>query len=286
MKKICIFGANGFIGSNLLPKLEKDFFNTAVIRKKENNDSDVLPKLNTIIDKNYINNIDEIIAGHDVVINLIGILNQTKTNTFKYAHTEIPKLIASSCIHNNIDHFIHVSALGVARNSKSDYLKSKFNGEIEVAKLNNNKLTLTILKPSVIFGKNDFLTKIYSAFSISPIIPVLLPNTIIQPLSIDDLIYAIRQIIDHPEKFDGSFELGGNEILRLIDLLKISLGKTTVAIPDSISYAIALTLEKIGVPLFSRDNIKTSSLENTTNQSFKELFGKNPISAFEYFKFN
>jgi NADH dehydrogenase len=286
MKKICIFGANGFIGSNLLPKLEKDFFNTAVIRKKENNDSDVLPKLNTIIDKNYINNIDEIIAGHDVVINLIGILNQTKTNTFKYAHTEIPKLIASSCIHNNIDHFIHVSALGVARNSKSDYLKSKFNGEIEVAKLINNKLTLTILKPSVIFGKNDFLTKIYSAFSISPIIPVLLPNTIIQPLSIDDLIYAIRQIIDHPEKFDGSFELGGNEILRLIDLLKISLGKTTVAIPDSISYAIALTLEKIGVPLFSRDNIKTSSLENTTNQSFKELFGKNPISAFEYFKFN
>jgi NADH dehydrogenase len=286
MKKICIFGANGFIGSNLLPKLEKDFFNTAVIRKKENNDSDVLPKLNTIIDKNYINNIDEIIAGHDVVINLIGILNQTKTNTFKYAHTEIPKLIASSCIHNNIDHFIHVSALGVARNSKSDYLKSKFNGEIEVAKLINNKLTLTILKPSVIFGKNDFLTKIYSAFSISPIIPVLLSNTIIQPLSIDDLIYAIRQIIDHPEKFDGSFELGGNEILRLIDLLKISLGKTTVAIPDSISYAIALTLEKIGIPLFSRDNIKTSSLENTTNQSFKELFGKNPISAFEYFKFN
>ena len=25
MKKICIFGANGFIGSNLLTKFEKDF---------------------------------------------------------------------------------------------------------------------------------------------------------------------------------------------------------------------------------------------------------------------
>ena len=35
MKKICIFGANGFIGSNLLPKFEKDFFNTAVIRTKK-----------------------------------------------------------------------------------------------------------------------------------------------------------------------------------------------------------------------------------------------------------
>ena len=66
MRKICIFGANGFIGSNLLPKFEKDFFNTAVIRKKNNNNSDVLPKLTTIIDKNYIKYIDEIIAGHDV----------------------------------------------------------------------------------------------------------------------------------------------------------------------------------------------------------------------------
>ena len=135
MKKICIFGANGFIGSNLLPKFEKDFFNTAVIRTKKNNNSDVLPKLNTIIDKNFINNIDEIIEGHDVVINLIGILNQTKTNTFKYAHIEIPKLIASSCINNNIEHFIHVSALGAAENSQSNYLMSKFNGETEISKL-------------------------------------------------------------------------------------------------------------------------------------------------------
>ena len=286
MKKICIFGANGFIGSNLLPKFEKDFFNTAVIRKKNNNNSDVLPKLTTIIDKNYIENIDEIIAGHDVVINLIGILNQTKTNSFKYAHTEIPKLIASSCVHNNVDHLIHISALGVFENSKSEYLASKFNGEVEITKVIKNKLTLTILKPSVIFGKNDFLSKIYSAFSLSPIVPVLLPNTIIQPLAIDDLIYAIRQIIDYPEKFNGSFELGGNQILRLIDLLKISLGKTTVSIPDSTSYAIAFILEKIGIPLFSRDNIMTSSFENTTNQSFKDLFGKNPISASDYYKFN
>ena len=286
MKKICIFGANGFIGSNLLPKFEKDFFNTAVIRTKKNNNSDVLPKLNTIIDKNFINNIDEIIEGHDVVINLIGILNQTKTNTFKYAHIEIPKLIASSCINNNIEHFIHVSALGAAENSQSNYLMSKFNGETEISKLINKKLTLTILKPSVIFGKNDFLTKIYSAFSLSPIVPVLLPDTIIQPLAIDDLIYAIKKTIVHPEKFNGSFELGGNQILRLIDLLKISLGKSTISIPHSISYAIGYTLEKLGVPLFSIDNIKTSSFENTTNQSFKELFGKNPISAFDYYKFN
>ena len=49
---------------------------------------------------------------------------------------------------------------------------------------------------------------------------------------------------------------------------------------------LPLLLEKLGVPLFSRDNIKTSSFENTTNQSFKELFGKNPISAFDYYKFN
>ena len=114
----------------------------------------------------------------------------------------------------------------------------------------------------------------------------MLPDTIIQPLAIDDLIYAIKQTIVHPEKFNGSFELGGNQILRLIDLLKISLGKSTISIPHSISYAIAYTLEKIGVPLFSIDNIKTSSFENTTNQSFKELFGKNPISAFDYYKFS
>ena len=59
MKKICIFGANGFIGSNLLPKFEKDFFNTAVIREKKNNNSDVLPKLNTVIDVNFTVSIDE-----------------------------------------------------------------------------------------------------------------------------------------------------------------------------------------------------------------------------------
>ena len=38
----------------------------------------------------------------------------------------------------------------------------------------------------------------------------------------------LKQTIDYPEKFNGSFEIGGNQILRLIDLLKISLGKSTI----------------------------------------------------------
>ena len=111
-------------------------------------------------------------------------------------------------------------------------------------------MTLTILKPSVIFGKNDFLSKVYSAF-LSPIVPVLLPNTIIV-LSIDDLIYAIKQTIDYPEKFSGSFEIGGNQILRLIDLLKASLGKTTFPFLTRSHMQLPLLLKKLGFLYFQR----------------------------------
>ena len=55
--------------------------------------------------------INNVIRNYDVVFNLVGILAENKKSKFQFVHTEIPRMIAKSANVNNVESFIHLSAI-------------------------------------------------------------------------------------------------------------------------------------------------------------------------------
>src|SRR5262245_31935259 len=65
-----------------------------------------------------------LLAGADVVVNLIGILHGSAAD-FERAHAELPRRVARAARAANVSHLVHVSALGADASAPSHYLRSK-----------------------------------------------------------------------------------------------------------------------------------------------------------------
>ena len=111
-----------------------------------------------------------LLKNKDICINLIGILFEKRNNTFQNIHVNFPSIISKICKQNNIEQFIHISALGIDNVQDSKYARSKLEGEKEI-KL--NFLKTTILRPSIVYSVDDnFTTQLMTLLSRLPFFPL------------------------------------------------------------------------------------------------------------------
>ena len=222
--QICtILGGGGFIGRYLVRNLTKKNYRCIISTRKAFQKgylkTQATPGAIELVDWNPKNFslLKESIRNSDIVINLIGILYETRKQKFYNIHTNIPEAIAKICSETDVKKFIHVSAIGANENSKSLYQKSKYHGEIKA--LNNFKNTV-IIRPSVVCGTEDNFTNLFSKLSILPIIPVVGINYKFQPILVDDVVDAIAQAIELKGNEGKIYEIGGPKIISFGDMVK------------------------------------------------------------------
>jgi NADH dehydrogenase len=173
-------------------------------------------------DSNNFNELKDAIKNSDVVINLIGILYETRNQKFKNIHEKIPDVISKLCSSSEVKKFIHLSAIGANEKSKSLYQTSKYRGEVHA--LNNFKNTI-VIRPSVVCGTEDNFTNLFSKLSILPIIPVVGINYKFQPILVSDVAQAIMQSIESKDNEGKIYEVGGPKIISFGNMVK-SIMKT------------------------------------------------------------
>jgi NADH dehydrogenase len=61
---------------------------------------------------NNFSELKEAIKNSDIVINLIGILYETRKQKFYDIHSRIPEIVSKICSESDVKKFIHVSAIG------------------------------------------------------------------------------------------------------------------------------------------------------------------------------
>jgi len=166
---------------------------------------------------NNFSALKESIKNSDIVINLIGILYETRKQKFYNIHTSIPEAVAKICSEFDVKKFIHISAIGANENSKSLYQKSKFLGEVKA--LNNFKKTV-IIRPSVVCGTEDNFTNLFSKLSILPVIPVVGMKYKFQPILVNDVADAIVQAIEARDNEGKIYEIGGPKVISFGDMVK------------------------------------------------------------------
>jgi len=222
--QICtILGGGGFIGRYLVRNLTKKNYRCIISTRKAFQKgylkTQATPGAIELIDWNP-NNFSELkdaIKNSDVVINLIGILYETRKQKFYNIHTNIPEAVAKICDESDVKKFIHVSAIGANENSKSLYQKSKYQGEVKA--LNNFKNTV-ILRPSVVCGTEDNFTNLFSKLSILPVIPIVGINYKFQPILVNDVADAIVQAIELKGNEGKIYEIGGPKVISFGDMVK------------------------------------------------------------------
>ena len=222
--QICtILGGGGFIGRYLVRNLTKKNYRCIIPTRnafqKGYLKTQATPGAIELIDWNSGNfdRVKEAIKNSDIVINLIGILYETKKQKFKDIHAGIPDAISKVCAASDIKKFIHVSAIGASENSKSKYHRSKFQGEVQA--LNNFKNTV-VIRPSVVCGTEDNFTNLFSKISFLPVIPVVGIDYKFQPILVTDVADAIMQAIESKNNEGKIYEIGGPKIISFGDMVK------------------------------------------------------------------
>ena len=166
---------------------------------------------------NNFSQLKEAIKNSDIVINLIGILYETRKQKFYDIHTKIPETIAKICSETDVKKFISISALGASEDSKSLYQKSKYQGEVKA--LNNFKNTV-IIRPSVVTGTEDQFTNLFAKLSFLPILPICGINYNFQPILVTDVADAIVKAIELKGNEGKIYEIGGPKIISFGDMVK------------------------------------------------------------------
>jgi NADH dehydrogenase len=206
------------------------------------------------------------IAGSDAVVNLVGILK----GDFHKVQVEGARMVAEAAARAGAGALVHVSAIGADPESPSAYGRSKGEGEAAVRVAFP---TATILRPSIVFGREDqFVNRFAAMIAKAPVVPVLRAGTKFQPVFVGDVAKAVVAALVNPEKAAGkTLELGGPDVLSMGALIRWIAKATNrnpriVELPDAIGGLIAAAGFLPGAPItqdqwrmLSRDNVVTQT---------------------------
>lgn len=215
-----------------------------------------------------------LVAGCDAVVNLVAILHGRAAD-FERTHVALPKALARACASTGVRRVLHVSALGVAADAPSHYLRSKAAGE---AALRAADLELTILRPSVIFGAHDRFLNLFARLqALAPIVPLAGAASTYQPVWVEDVAEALLRCLLDPATIGKTYECAGPRVLTLAELVRLAgrwsgHERPVIPVPEAIGrLQAALMALAPGEPLMSADNLDSMKLPNVASGTLPGL---------------
>ena len=282
-KNCLIFGGSGQIGRHLIRKLTKNDFRVTVVTRNIHQKSYIIKtQANAgyikIVEANIFDEkkIRKLFQDSEICINLIGILFEKKNgNTFNNIHVLFPSILSKLCKEYKIEHFVHLSALGINEAVDSNYAKSKLEGEKLI--LENFPLA-TILRPSVVYSVDDnFTTNFMTLLNRLPIFPLYYSGrTKFMPIHCSDLTDVIYHVISK-KIFSKIIECVGPETIslkqvleRLLNLLKKK--RILLPMPLGIAKLTAKFFEFLPKPLITQDQLRILKYDNIGSGKYKTNF--------------
>lgn len=281
--KVLILGGSGFVGSNLTRRLAREGHQITVATRYAPGCKHlwVVPQA-TIrqFDPFDSDRLVEELRGHDVAINLVGILNERGFGGagFRRVHVELVETIIDACVEADVPRLIQMSGLNAGR-GESHYLKTRGEGEARVRAANRDgRLEGTILRASTIFGPDDsFLNRFAGLLKISPLLPMARPQAKFAPVFVDDVVEAFMRVLTDDDRAGQIYELCGSEEWALIDIVRwlrdeLELRRIVIGLPDVLGRLQGLAFDFVPGKPFSSDNYKSLQLDSVCqNNGFKAL---------------
>ena len=164
------------------------------------------------------------LADNDSLVNCVGILRESGSQTFELVHHTGPARLARFAREAGVDRFVHISAIGADPRSSSAYARTKAAGEQAVR---DAFPTVTILRLSVVFGPEDqFFNRFAAMATISPVLPLIGGGeTRFQPVYVGDVADAVVECLEDSTTAGRTYELGGPKIYTFREVLELVLSE-------------------------------------------------------------
>jgi len=272
-QSIVVLGGTGFLGTRLVARLIKDGHRVTVLSRDREQHKHllVLPGLTLENCDVYVEaQLSERFRGKDVVINLVGILNERgfSGSGFRRAHTELTQGVLRAARSAGVTRLLQVSALKAAADAPSYYLRSKGEAE-QLIREGSAALDWTIFQPSVMFGPGDsFLNRFAGLLAVSPwVFPLAKPHARFQPVLVDDVIEALLCCLHGGASSRQTYELGGPQVYSLREIVGL-VAKLTgrrrwiLGLPDFAARIQARLMDFVPGRPFSSDNYRSLTVDS------------------------
>lgn len=208
------------------------------------------------------------VEGADMVVNLVGILAESRRGDFQRVHAEGAGAIARVAAKAGTGRLVHVSAIGADPASPSEYARSKAAGEEAVRAA---LPAAVILRPSVVFGAEDqFFNRFGTMAQFLPFMPVFFGSSRMQPVYVGDVADAVMAVIDRTDAPGSLLELGGPHIFTFRQILQYVLRETgrhrlLIPIPPPLARLQAAIAERLPGKLLTRDQLLLLARDNVVS---------------------
>lgn len=222
---VTVFGGSGFVGRYIVEALARRGYRVNIAsrypeRAQHLRTTGLVGKI-SLQRCSLLNpaDIEKAVALSDYVVNAVGILYESGSNTFSDVQQQGAADIAKACAKFGVRKLVHISALGIESAPASRYASSKLAAE---GAIKNSGVRYSILRPSVVFGTEDGFFNRFAAFAkYLPFVPVIGGgHTRFQPVYVKDVARAVAACLELPATDNITYELGGPEIVTLRQVIE------------------------------------------------------------------
>ena len=290
---VFLTGATGFIGGHILRALSSHGYLVSCLVRSASRQAVAsraylkeLPGVRIVEGEwtrpeNWVDHV----ARHDMVINAVGMIRETRLASFAQVHTYSPMALFETAARAGVSKIVQISALGADEMARSGFHRSKLAADQYLAQLG---VPYVILRPSLVYGPGDHSMAFFSRLARLPVTPVPGDGCYrVQPLYIGDLVRAVLVTLQRPDLSAVVADIGGSEILTFNDMLDLlarkpgkSRGARKVHILWSLMSLVARATDRLsGHGPITTDELNMLKRENFTSHAAQcvDLFGFDPV---------
>ena len=275
MQNVCLIGGSGFLGTELADQLSRHGKNIRVLSRdlRKMKSLRVVPTIEVVqVDPYDADALSHAFEGQDVVINLVGILNNSvgRGGSFEEAHVTLARNIVTAANAQNTSRIIQISSLHADADGPSEYLRTK--GQAAQI-LKESGLQLSVFCPSVIFGNGDGLyTRFANLLRAMPFMPLSCADARFAPVYVGDVSKAVCSAIDDHSTVGQSYNLCGPDVFTLREIVEyttevLEIKRKIIPLPNAIAKIQAFMMELIPGKPFSRDNFNSMQVDSVCEDS-------------------
>ena len=266
-----VFGGSGFIGRYVVQRLAARGHTVRVVGRHTERIKNLVPTGavgQVVALYGAFSNPATIIRAledADMVVNLVGILAESKLGDFQRFQADGPGMIARAAAQAGVSRMVQISAIGADLGSPSQYGRTKAAGEQAAREAMPGTV---VMRPSLVFGEEDKFFNRFGAMAMySPIMPVISGDSRFQPVYVGDVADAIIAGLERDDAVGRTYELGGPRIYTFRELLAWILHETRrhralVNIPPGVARLQAKIGEMIPGKPFTQDQLTMLERDN------------------------